>query len=308
MSHITEIIHPEIDRRVRVFRFESEVDAYAIVTQRFVILVDTFATPELALELVQAVQAELSGRQLLVINTHADWDHFWGNAVFASDGSHPAPIISHEKMPARMRSESAKQYYQEQQRIDQRFQNVRLIEPNLTFSDRFQIDGGDLTIELIPTPGHTDDHLCIWISELRLLLAADAIELPIPEVESDESLPALRQSFERLKQLDAQCILPSHGGTISPDLLERNIQYFNQLEETVRQAISEHKVPPDWKERQDLPEQIGFPFELVVPINVSTPSEEKSPFGVTFYQQCHLKAVHATVAGMLLKQEKNCSL
>lgn len=54
MSQITEIIHPEIDRRVRVFRFEKEVDAYAIVTQRFVILVDTFATPELALELIQA--------------------------------------------------------------------------------------------------------------------------------------------------------------------------------------------------------------------------------------------------------------
>lgn len=304
MSHIREIIHPEIDRRVRVFRFEKEVDAYAIVTKRFVILVDTFATPELALELIQTVQANLPGRQLLVVNTHADWDHYWGNSVFTNDGSYPAPIISHEKMIPRIRSESAKQYFHEQKKANQRFQNVRLIEPSLVFSDRFLIDGGDLTIELIPTPGHTDDHICVWIRELRLILAADAIELPIPEVERNESLPALRQSFKTLKQLDAQYILPSHGGTISPDLLERNIEYFNQLEVAVREAISDGKVPPDWNDRKDLPEQIGIPFELVVPANAAIPNEGESPFGFTFYQQCHLKAVRATVAGIILKKKE----
>ncbi len=44
-----------------------------VTTDRYLVIVDTYATPELALELVETIQADLPGRQLLVINTHADW-------------------------------------------------------------------------------------------------------------------------------------------------------------------------------------------------------------------------------------------
>src|SRR5215472_6316693 len=104
--HITEIHHDQLDPRIRLFRAEQEVDCFVLVTQRYIILVDTMATPELAREMVQAVQPLLKDRQLLVINTHADYDHCWGNSVFASpSGLFPAPIIGHEQMLKRLRSE-----------------------------------------------------------------------------------------------------------------------------------------------------------------------------------------------------------
>src|SRR5215467_14455342 len=95
------------DERVHLFRAGQEVDTAVVVTERYLVIVDTMATPELAAALLQAVQPFLATRQALVVNTHADYDHCWGNAVFATPGGiHPAPILAHEQ--ARLRLQGAK--------------------------------------------------------------------------------------------------------------------------------------------------------------------------------------------------------
>jgi glyoxylase-like metal-dependent hydrolase (beta-lactamase superfamily II) len=294
MSHLQAIIHPGIDRRVRIFRHATEVDAYVITTDRYLAIVDTYATPELALELITTVKADLAGRQLLVINTHADWDHCWGNAIFAPSGPYPAIIVGHENMLTRLRETAVAELQTHQNANPSRFANVKLVEPHLTFNDRLQLRGGDLTIELIHTPGHTIDHLAIWLPELRLIIAADAIESPIPEVGDDYSLTDLRQSFALLKSLDAQFILPSHGGTDSPELLDRNINYFNHLEANVKMAMVNCLVPADWADRSDLPESLGLAFEdLIDPTDLPITT---AAFAAEFYRECHFKAIKATVA------------
>src|SRR5579883_246649 len=104
--HLTPIQHDQLDRRICIFRAGEEVDCFAVVTLRYLVFVDTMATPELAWEMVQAVQPLLKHRQLLVINTHADYDHCWGNSVFAAPGGpFPAPIIGHERMLQRLQSQ-----------------------------------------------------------------------------------------------------------------------------------------------------------------------------------------------------------
>src|SRR5579859_7172742 len=90
------------DERVRVFRrvfdapgeFEGmEVDAYVVITDRYLVVLDTLLCSQDMATLMQMVQAEQAGRQLLVVNSHADWDHAWGNNYFT--GERVAPIISH---------------------------------------------------------------------------------------------------------------------------------------------------------------------------------------------------------------------
>jgi glyoxylase-like metal-dependent hydrolase (beta-lactamase superfamily II) len=88
------------DQRITIFRADEaeageQVDAFAIVTQRYLVFIDTLATPALARQMVEAMRPHLADRQPLVINTHADYDHCWGNAVFATDGELPAPIYGH---------------------------------------------------------------------------------------------------------------------------------------------------------------------------------------------------------------------
>jgi glyoxylase-like metal-dependent hydrolase (beta-lactamase superfamily II) len=102
--------------------------------------------------------------------------------------------------------------------------------PNIVVGDAgLTIDGGDLTLALVHTPGHTEDHFSIWIPELRLVLAGDAAESPFPHLDTPAGLAGARASLLRLQALDPWHVLPCHGGTTEPDLLARNIAYIDAV-------------------------------------------------------------------------------
>lgn len=72
-------------------------------------------------------------------------------------------------------------------------------------------------LEVIPTPGHTRGHLCLWDSSAAILFAGDhvlphitpSIGVEVP----DGSLPLLNflRSLEQVRELPAKLILPAHG-------------------------------------------------------------------------------------------------
>jgi glyoxylase-like metal-dependent hydrolase (beta-lactamase superfamily II) len=221
---ISEIAMP--DPRVKMFRSDPEVDCFAVATERYMVVIDTFGTPEEALQMMEMLESKLQGRQLLVINTHQHYDHAWGNAIFEPYGRYPAPILAHQKsmdeLPAARRK-------LEQKQTDPRFSNVKIIAPTLTFSQRFTIQGGDLTLELIPAPGHCEDQVVIWIPEIKTLLAADALEFPFPYAANLADLPVMLQTMRELKVLGVEVILPCHGGIHGPDLIDKNLEYFTRI-------------------------------------------------------------------------------
>ena len=235
------------DARVRGFHCGDEVDVYAVVTRRFVVFVDTGATPEEAEQVRAALAPELVSRQPLVVITHADYDHCWGNTAFAGpSGEVMTPIIGHAVARAWMLSEGAAEELRQKRAESPRFASVRLIAPTIAYTDRLLIDGGDLTLELLHTPGHTAEHTAVWIPEPRLLLAGDAAEHPFPQVHSGADLPDLRRSLARLQALDPAWVLPCHGGVFDPGLLARNLAFFATVERHARTALESGSVPvPD---------------------------------------------------------------
>ena len=291
---LTEVPNGGWDKRVRLFRAGQEVDTCVVVTRRYVVVVDTMATPELAAAIMQAVSDALAGRQLLVVNTHADYDHCWGNAIFESPGGrYPAPILAHSLAQERMQSDEARQSLARRQQESERFANVRLVEPTITCSNGLTIDGGDLTLELLPTPGHTEDHLSVWIPELKVLLAGDAVEFPFPYVENALDLQAMRDSLTILARLHPEVVIPCHGGPSDATLIARNRAYFHKVWHRVRTALASGPAPSDWRERDDLPEIIGFSFEEGVQIAGGAPAGLP-----TFYRGFHLAALRATLTNL----------
>jgi len=111
-----------------------------------------------------------------------------------------------------------------------RFDGLVLTPPNITVGDEgLTIDGGDLTLTLVHTPGHTEDHFSLWIPELRTVLAADAAEQPFPHVDTPGGIARARASLARLQELEPRYVLPCHGDTTEPALLERNIAYLDRV-------------------------------------------------------------------------------
>jgi glyoxylase-like metal-dependent hydrolase (beta-lactamase superfamily II) len=245
------------DARIRSFTASDLVDLYTITTKNYLVIFDTGNAPEQMQDIMNLVEADMNNRQLLVINSHQHFDHAWGNALFDNAGKYPAPIIGHQ---ASIKSVKDAAFLAEFQAQKPFLANVKIIPPTLTFSERFTIHGGDLTLELFPTPGHSADHTSLWIPEIETLLAADTAEHPIPYAAADGSVRQLEQDLELLKSFKPKIVLPCHGGTLEPALIDRNLRYFKTLRAKINAAQS---INTDLKP-EEVPEQIGWTFEAAM--------------------------------------------
>lgn len=223
--------YPGLDERIIILRAGDEVDAVFIRTERYSVMVDTLATPALCKQALGLLAGHMAARPLLVINSHMDWDHFWGNAAL----DRGVPIIAHAKVLDRLRQPSARKTLDEKKR-ERRFHDVEIFAPTITFTGKtMTVDGGDLTLELIHTPGHTPDHVAVWIPELRICLAVDAVEFPIPEIWSSDpaDLRALCASLTRIRDLQADHVVLAHGQSADPAIVDANLRYFAGLRDLV---------------------------------------------------------------------------
>ena len=299
MQGLTEVSEMSPDSRVRVFRrtlsgledFEVlEVDAYLIVGERYAFLFDTMVCPEDVAGVMSLCAPEIGKRQLLCINSHADWDHIWGNAYFSDEQR--VPILALEHCRQRILSEQARLDLAEYQARYHVFHKVKLVPPSLTFSQRLTIVDGGLTIELQHAPGHCPDQIVAWLPQSSLLLAFDAVEKPLPGID-DACIPSMFATLEGLSALNAQHVLCSHGKTTSPALIQENLAYLRELSRRGR-LLLERRTPAETELGQTA-ELIGYPFtEVVAGIN-----EE---IDRTYYSQAHERNAQAVLRWLMAQR------
>lgn len=278
MSHshdVTLVPNTGWDERILVCRNAPLVDTFIVLTQRYVVLVDTMINPVTAEKLLAYAQPHVqNGRSLLVINTHADYDHCWGNQVFAAYG---VPIIGSRLSAAQFHNpDTANLLAQMQAAEPDIFNQVRLTPPTLQFDERLVIDGGDLSLELFLTPGHTIDHASLYLPEINTLLAGDAAELPYPMARTPEGVLPMCRSLQQLVTLNAQTVLYCHAPvTIGPRLLAGNLAYFRAVETAVRTALAQG-ISPHQPEEADLAALTGCTFADAFPADL--PQDEIHPY------------------------------
>jgi glyoxylase-like metal-dependent hydrolase (beta-lactamase superfamily II) len=302
---VTEIPNGGWDARVRVFRHGPLVDTAAVVTERYVVLLDTGARQENMAVVMERLGDVLPGRHLLVLNTHGDWDHYWGNRVFAGPGArYPAPVLGHVLLPGRIETEQERAYLAELRaqnpgELDQ----VEIISPTITFTPPLVIDGGDLRLEIIATPGHQPDHVAVWIPQIRLLWAADAAEHPWPFAIDPAALPDLRASLDRMLALNPEWALYCHAPDIaSPQIIANNRAYFDALEARCRDALSVLAVGPEDAAKDadltGLPDKIGFPAPAAL-----APDADPAVLASGSYARAHARNTRVMLAWLLYHQD-----
>lgn len=297
--HITDTVslvpNQGWDARILVCHCGTLVDTFIVVSERYVVLIDTLINRRTAEALLEIAREHLPGRQLLAVNTHADWDHAWGNHVFAGPSAVlPAPIIASRVCAERLRSDAAQRKLADLRANEPgRFDDVALTPPSVLFEQRLVIDGGDLTLELFATPGHKPDHIAVFIPEIRTLLPGDAAELPFPFVESAATLPAMRDSLARMAALNAETALYCHAPvTIGPALLQQNLAYFDTIEQRCRAALA-RGIPSSTTADADVETIVGFPFTEALPTDADAAALEG------FYRPGHQAAIHAMLEHLM---------
>lgn len=275
--------YPGLDGRITVIRAGDEVDAVFVSTERFNVLVDTLGTPSLCRRALDLLADRMRDRPLIVVNSHMDWDHFWGNRALSG-----VPIIAHQSAIDRLGDPSALQTLEQKREVEPRFQEVELVSPTLTFSgESMTLHGGDLSLNLLHTPGHTPDHLAVWIPEIGTCLAVDAVEHPIPEVwsNSPDDLRSLRSSLNLIRSLKPKQLVLAHGQTSDPAVLDRNIAYFENIQEAVAFVPASALMSAALDQREGM----GLEDFVDLPAGMSFETRE-------FYERCHRSNLAATVA------------
>lgn len=291
-DRVTEVHTEGLDRRVRIFRCGITVDSFAVVTERYLLVVDTMVNLESMGTVMGALEGEITQRPLLVINTHGDWDHVWGNGLFVGPAArYPAPIVGNrltgEVMTAARSHDLLATFKAEHLG---RYDSAEIWPPTVLVDGELGIDGGDLTLHLIPTPGHTRDHISVWIPEIGVLLAGDAVELPFPLVSEPDSLPQLRLSLQCLSELSPSTVLSCHApGFTDAALIRHNMAYFDELERRCASIRASGEVPANLSAIEHPAELLGWPLEEALPPGV--PLSDLT--SVDFYRREHDVAIRA---------------
>jgi glyoxylase-like metal-dependent hydrolase (beta-lactamase superfamily II) len=202
---------------------EPGVRAVVVVGAERAAVVDTLSCPA-DMAPVHEILAR-RGRPAVVVNTHADWDHAWGNGAFAG-----TPLVGHRLCRARLLATATRDLLRRQQAESPRwFDDVSLVPPFITFAQRMEIDLGGLTLVLHHLPGHTADCLVAHVPQKRLLLAGDCAESPLPLIEDAAHTVRWARSLRRWSSEDLDLVIPSHGPPAGREFLAANAAYLEGL-------------------------------------------------------------------------------
>jgi len=151
------------------------------------------------------------GKPIIVVNTHADWDHHWGNFVFED-----SLIIAHKTAYEIMSEHWDKAFEHNKAKADG---EVRKHLPNLVFEGElyFADDG----IKIIHTPGHTPCSISILDTIDKVLYVGDnfgdTAEQVLPEIHTD--LQTFGQTLNIYKGLDVEVFVCGHNKPQKRDFL-----------------------------------------------------------------------------------------
>ncbi len=215
----------EIGKRGTLFTFQDgdspmggDTSVYLISGKERLYLCDTYLGIGSMKPIIDYIDRRYSEKQLVVFNSHSDFDHIWGNGAFPT-----SDVISHSKTRKRM---------QERWKFDynrlSRFRDGEVIEklPNITFNSnmKFEDDG----IEFRYAPGHTAcSSVCIDLED-SVIFAGDLIEEPVPVILSSD-LITYYETLKSLMDMDFETLISAHSGVSDRTLLSKNIEYVKSL-------------------------------------------------------------------------------
>jgi cyclase len=197
-------------------------NVYIIFADEHVFVLDTFLGNG-SMQIVENLicNAGYSGMPIVIFNSHADYDHYWGNGAFKKPS-----IVGHELCRARIISEGAESLLKY---ADHKRGNVKLVPPNLTFQKSLKFE--DEGISFFYTPGHTLDSSSCFDERDGVLFVGDNVESPIPYMNHPNFEQYIR-TLEAYLELDWKTVIAGHDPPMeNSNLIRQNIDYLRSFKD-----------------------------------------------------------------------------
>lgn len=216
----------QIGTRGYLFIFEfgdvgtDTTNVYLLKGEKHWFVIDTFLGPAAISQIKAYLGTDFAERSMIVVNTHAHFDHFWGNCAFQK-----ATIVGHVLCKQGINRKQQVGYLRKNAGLQKG--KVELVAPDVTFEKRmiFEADG----VELFHSPGHTRDSISVIDRKDQVLLVGDNVGLPIPSIYPGVQVAEYIETLETYLSLGLPHIVSSHYNQIETDLIDANLKYLRKL-------------------------------------------------------------------------------
>lgn len=241
----------EIADRVFVRRHESfDLNVGLVVGDGHCLVLDTRMSHAQGRDLIEAIR-KITDAPWTVVNSHAHFDHFFGNAVFR-----PAEIWSLTRCAEVIEERGAEQRARVIEQLkDNRaeLEEVVIDPPDRTFPESATLDIGGRTVHLRWFGrGHTDNDLVLQVPDSGVIFAGDLVEEGAPPAFDDGypldwpgTLDAMLAGFA------GDVVVPGHGAVVDRAFVQNQRDDLAVTAAVARRAHAEGRV--------DLVGEIPFP-------------------------------------------------
>ncbi len=248
----------EVGHRVFHRRYEPvDVSVGVILCEQSALVIDTRNNPAEARELMDDVLKDFGVPIAAVVNTHAHYDHCFGNQVFADAG---VPIYGHARLKrhfenyegphlTRVKNSPASE-------PDKNWEDVRLTPPGIEIASCTELELDQRTICLVPLAhGHTDSDLAVHVPDANVWFLGDVIEQSGPPMFGPDSdiagWPVVLHELAQTIRPDAK-LIPGHGDAVDRDFLVHQASRLELLAREIRQGLEQGMAPVELHFSQDL--------------------------------------------------------
>ncbi len=210
-----------------------------IITGEGVILIDTPMLPDQAHVWLEEIRKRTDQEIKYIINTDHHRGHIIGNQYFPM-----ATVIAHEFAWKNMKSYGDSfrtrllNLYRNRMpdAAEEWKRNLRIVEPEITFSGRTSLFKGDKEIQLLPLGGHTPATTVIFMPGDGLVFAGDLVVTDRPPFLSQGDTREWLQALTYLRKLRYDVLIPGHGELTSKEATEKMSDFLRTVRRKVRSA------------------------------------------------------------------------
>ncbi len=242
-----------------------------VITEQGPVLIDTPMLPEEAHDLRDQLRQISELDIAYIIYTHQHFDHVVGSAfltkrTIAYDGA-----ISGIKY---LETNLAKEFtlffsdlYEEKKGI---FDNLHVVLPQITFSNKLRLHMGDRTLELTFVGGHSSASIVIYVPEDRVLFTGDNVVTGILPVTANCRFGSWIEMLRRVEKMEIDTIAPGHGDICGKEV-PRNIRsYFETMRDQVRSLLDTGATKEEIIKSVDLTDCLPIPPDEAVSRQVAS--------------------------------------
>lgn len=208
-----------------------------VVGEDSVLVVDSFATPAAAQELLSEIRRVTKLPVRWVVNTHYHLDHVGGNAVFVRAG---AVVIAHENVRAWVRTENLK--WRAEIRPEEKEMLSRLVLPEITHRQGLTLWLGSRRVDVQFRSGHTGGDSIVRVPDADVVFAGDLFwNATVPNL-IDADTAAWQKTLEGfLDEFPRAAFVPGHGDPGHALDVRFFRDYIFGLRQTVARGLEEGK-------------------------------------------------------------------